>query len=182
MPERALTLTLVAPQGDPNPWATAQRNIAVIRRNLGRLGVDPGEWVTHIEPNPKGTGFHAHIWQHGSRIPKQLLSEAADRAGTGWTRIERIRATASASRYGLKGLGYGLKGTTDSPAEYLRVNGGRLTHQSRGFFRGLPVREAERRAIEDRTGGDPQRWVIHWTTSTPALAAPTPALGLTARS
>jgi hypothetical protein len=117
---------------------------------LARMGVDPGEWVIHVEPNPKETGFHGHAWHRGDFIPKAALQAASHAAGAGWTRIEAIRTAKGASAYGLKGLGYGLKGTTDgSAAEYLRVNGGRLTHQSRGFFGGLPVREAERQAVSE---------------------------------
>ena len=155
-PQRAITITLLAPAGDSDPWQTARRRWNRTREYLKRAGVDPGESVLHVEPNPRGTGFHGHVWQRGARpIPKAALQEAAHRAGAGWSRIERCRSTAGASAYGLKGLGYGLKGTTDGPAEYLRVNGGRLTHQSRGFFRGESVRDAERLAV-----GSGDEWAV----------------------
>ncbi len=147
-PERALTITLLARAGDPAPWQTCRVTWKTIKRNLKRLGVDPGQEVLHVEPNPKGTGYHGHLWQWGAFMPKEALQEASHRAGAGWTRVESIRSRQNAAAYGLKGLGYGLKGVQadDSAAEYLRCNGGRLTHQSRGFFRGLPVRKAEQEA------------------------------------
>lgn len=144
-PERAILITLLAKSDEPDPWPLVQRRKELIRRNLRRLDVDPGEWVLHVEPNPRETGYHGHIWQHGSFIPKAALQTAAHRAGCGWTSVNQIR-TRNVGAYGLKGLGYGLKGVQEevTGTEYLRVNGSRLTHQSRGFFRGVGVREAER--------------------------------------
>jgi hypothetical protein len=172
-PERALTLTLVADADEQDPWAVARRRVNRTREWLKRMNVDPGQWVTHVEPNPQGTGFHAHIWQHGSFIAKAALQEAGHHAGTGWTRVERVRQTASAASYGLKGMSYGLKGVTGqqdaSTVEYLRVNGGRLTHQSRAFFRGadgetLPVRQAEYAAL--RANGSITEGAGTWTIMT----------------
>ena len=58
-PERAITLTMVAPAGCSDPWPVARTTVNRTREWLKRAGVQPGEWVTHVEPNPKGTGFHA---------------------------------------------------------------------------------------------------------------------------
>jgi hypothetical protein len=160
-PERSITLTLLADEGDPDPWQTCRRRTWLTRRGIQRLGYDPGEWVVHIEPNPRETGFHGHLWHHGPRIPKEVLQSAAHSAGAGWSRIEKIRTQKGVAAYGLKGLGYGLKGTEDSAPEYLRLNGGRLTHQSRGFFRGLSVREAERQAFSSKDG-DRDEWQVHF--------------------
>lgn len=49
--------------------------------------------------------------------------------------------------------------TEVDPSEALRINGGRLGHQTRGFFRSpsgetLPVREAERRALRAKMGAE----------------------------
>ncbi len=173
VPERSITITLLADAGDSDPWQTARRRYRRTREWLKREGVDPGEWVVHVEPNPKQTGFHGHIWQHGRPVPKRALQEAAHHAGAGWTRIERVRALAGAASYGLKGMGYGLKGVAgESTATYLHVNGGRLTHQSPGFFRSqdvarLPVRQAEalgvRALLGESEGGT-------WTLATEAGA------------
>jgi hypothetical protein len=166
-PERAITLTHIARESDPDPWQVARRRYARTREWLARMGQDPGEWTVHVEHNPKDTGFHGHIWQHGPKIPKAALQEAAHRAGGGWSRIEYIRTRQAVGAYGLKGIGYGLKGVDaeQGPAEYLRNNGGRLTHQSRGFFRSedgvtLGVRAAERVALAKMLGGGDGRWTI----------------------
>jgi hypothetical protein len=155
-PGRAILLTDV---GDT--WPDTGRVLLNTRRNLRRMGIDPGEWVAHVEVNPAGTGRHVHAWQHGpDKIPVRSLSLAAERAGAGgFARISRVRSVTGASAYGLKGvaeMGYGLKGTEDLRV-YLDANGGRLTHQTRGFFRApsgkpLSVRGAEDRAVELYTG------------------------------
>lgn len=166
-PERSITLTLLADAGDQDPWQTARRRYRRTREWLKRAGVDPGEWVVHVEPNPKATGFHGHIWQHGRPIPKRALQEAAHHAGCGWSRIEKVRALEGAAAYGLKGMGYGLKGVDGSGTEtYLRVNGDRLTHQSPGFFRTpeggrLPVRQAETLGVRALLGeSEAGRWTL----------------------
>lgn len=165
-PERAITITLVADAGEEDPWTVARRRINRTREYLTRAGVLPGEWVSHVEPNPQDTGYHAHVWQHGSYIPKGELQEAAHRAGAGWTRVEKVRSEVGAGGYGLKGMGYGLKGVAqeESAREYLRVNGGRLTHQSRGFFRAdgatLPVRVAEAVAVRQALGESEGTWTL----------------------
>jgi hypothetical protein len=82
-----------------------------------------------------------------------------------FARINKIRTQQAAASYGLKGLGYGLKGAmaTETRATYLRENGRRLTHQTRGFFLGpdghpAPVRDAERAV--SALGKDPGPWVL----------------------
>lgn len=156
-PERAVTLTLVAPADCPDPWPLARRRMNRWREWCQRLGSPVGETVAHVEPNPQGTGHHAHIWQHGPKIDMDVSDEAARRAGLGWVHLERVKSARDASGYGLKGLGYGLKGTQDGPSEYLRLNGKRLTHQSRGFFRGLSVRDAE---VEARRQLGESPWLV----------------------
>lgn len=158
-PERAITLTLVARAEDEDPWQTSRRTVNRWREWIKRLGGDPGQTIVHVEPNPRETGYHAHLWQHGSRIDFALSDAAARRAGCGWVHVEAIRNGSGVGAYGLKGLAYGLKGVNAGQSEYLRVNGGRLTHQSRGFFRGLGVREAERQAGND-SGVSP--WRVQW--------------------
>lgn len=156
-PRRAITLTLLADPGEADPWPVARGRINRTREYYLRLtGHSLGEMCFHVEMNPKQTGFHGHGWQHGSRrVDKEALDEACQKAGGGFAKVETVRSVAGASTYGLKGVGgmsYGMKGTEGDPAEYLRLNGGRLTHQTRGFFRSvdgstLRVRAAERAAM-----------------------------------
>lgn len=153
-PERAILLTLV---GDD--WQTVRPRMYRLRYRIARAA-GLCEWVWHVEPNPKGTGHHVHAWQHGAFVPQDVLSRLADEVGMGrFVRINRVRSRVGASAYGLKGLTYGLKGVEadDEGTAYLRVNGYRLTHQSRGYFRGLRVRDAERVA----SGIDEEaQWVL----------------------
>jgi hypothetical protein len=170
-PQRAIRLSLVADADDPDPWVTARRRINRTREWYKReTGHDLGEWLTQVERNPKATGYHAHAWQHGpSKVDKDALDVAAHRSGAGWTNVQRVKSNVGASFYGLKGvggMGYGLKEAQGDPVEHLRLNGGRLTHQSRGFFRSedgstLAVRAAERLALEKMSGGRARgRWGI----------------------
>lgn len=172
-PERAILLTQVGEN-----WTTVRDRMKKLRHDLAQE-VDAFEWVWHLEPNPKGTGHHVHAWQHGSFVPQPLLSRLAERRGMGtFARINRVRSTAGASRYGLKGLGYGLKGVQadDAGSTYLRENGGRLTHQSRGFFRSpdgarLPVRVAEKVALGMTKAGEGS-WVPMLRASVAGMSGP----------
>jgi len=155
-PERELRVSLVADAGDPNPWQTARYRMNKIREHLKKWSEPVGLWGFHVEPNPEGTGYHAHAVQHGPRkINKDALDQASFRAGSGLTRVRKVQHLDGLAEYGLKGAAlaaYGLKGATEG-SEYLRLNGGRLGHYSRGFFRSpdggtLAVRQAERLALQ----------------------------------
>jgi hypothetical protein len=178
-PERAILLTQVG-----NDWQTCRDRIKQCRYWLAQE-VGPFEWVTHVEPNPAGTGHHVHAWQHSGNprvgmghgvngagsderrtafIPQALLSSVARRCGMGgFARINKLRSAKGAGTYGLKGISYGLKGVEadDEGLTYLVDNGWRLTHQSRGFFRDgnvpVGVKDAERLAMPSAVAG---RWVL----------------------
>lgn len=162
-PDRAMLLTQVGRE-----WSDVRRNVNRFREYLKRKDVAVGEWVWHVEPNPAGTGHHVHAWQHGrTKLPSAwVLSEVAGAVGIGVVvRVNRVRSTVGAASYGLKGvraMGYGLKGTAEGGG-YLPTNGGRLTHQSRSFFRvdgrPVPVRVAERLAMRALfPSADPGPW------------------------
>jgi hypothetical protein len=161
-PKRAIRLSLVAEPGELDPWPVAQRRINRTREfYLRQTGHSLGEMCSHVEMNPQQTGFHAHVWQHGARrVDMGALDEASQRAGGGFAKVETVRSVTGAASYGLKGVGgmsYGMKESGEDPAEYLRLNGGRLTHQTRGFFRSvdgstLSVRAAERAALKAMFG------------------------------
>ena len=99
------------------------------------------EWCWYVEPNPKGTGHHIHVHQHGDYLPQRELVDLADGVGFGrntWIRPWRAD-TRSQHAYAMKdAAGYGMKDAAsrdERAAVYLEVNGGRLHHHSRGFFR-----------------------------------------------
>lgn len=167
-PEREIRISLVADQGDVDPWQTARTRVNRMREYLKRWDEDPGLWGWHVEPNPEETGYHAHVVQHGPRkVNKDALDQAAFRAGAGLTRVRKVQHVDGLSEYGLKGAAlaaYGLKGVRTG-TEYLRHNGGRLGHYSRGFFRSqvgetLAVREAERAALTARYGESDGAWTL----------------------
>jgi len=139
-PQRMIRLSLVAGKLDGSPCATALTRVGLIRRNVKRIGRDPGKWCWTIERNPKGTGYHAHCLQVGPSIPQDELQDCCERAGAGIPYINAIRRTGQwTSRYGLKSFGadgYGLKSfrPDGDPKEALRINHGRLEHHSRGFY------------------------------------------------
>lgn len=162
-PERALLLTDVG-----TDWNTIRQRMKAYRHDVQKATGKTFEWIYHVEPNPSGDGRnHVHAWQHGGYADQRLLSQLAAARGMGaFVRVNRIRSSAGAARYGLKGIGYGLKEVErGAAARYLLLNGRRLTHQSRGFFRDasgstIPAREAENRALSDRAGGDPGPWSL----------------------
>lgn len=161
-PTRMVRLSWVAGESDQSPCDTARTRVGLIRRNLLRMGYEPGEWTWTIEQNPKETGYHAHMLQRGPSIPQRKLQEACKRSNAGIPWIKRIeRQGVWTSRYGLKGFGadgYGLKGFRPNGdiKEALRINNGRLEHHSRGFYaidgEILRVRDMERQAIAAKNG------------------------------
>jgi hypothetical protein len=160
-PTRAILLTQVGEE-----WSQVRDRMKRLRYALGRE-VGPFEWVWHVEPNPKGTGHHVHAWQRGKFVPQTLLSKLAASKGMGaFARVNAIRSVKGSSSYGLKGIGYGMKGVDHQGVEYLTTNGRRLTHQSRGYFvssdgESMGVKGAER-AAKLLAGGirDEGPWVL----------------------
>jgi hypothetical protein len=169
-----MTLTLVG-----EDWPTVRGRMKRLRH---RVVEDVGafEWCWSVEPNPRGTGHHVHAWATGRFVVFKRLRVLAVREGMGrMVRIERWEANAGAEAYGLKGVGYGLKGAAGVEAGevYLAENGGRLTHQSRGFFAG-GVRAAEARGVAAaRIGGDVCEWQIVKVSELAAATAAVPRFG-----
>lgn len=155
-PERRFDLTLVG-----EDWNTVRARMKRLRFDIADSGFAV-EWSWSVEANPRGTGHHVHGHQHGDFIPQAQLSDMAVRRGMGEVvYIKAAERYGSAKGYGLKALTYGMKGATreESHGVHLDLNGGRLSHHSRGFF-GVPVREAERLAVESRRGGEPSPWLL----------------------
>lgn len=155
-PERFITLTQV---GDD--WQTRRARLNRFRyevaKEVGRI-----EWCYHCEPNPKETGYHVHAYQRGDFLDQKALSRLADYCGMGRVvHIEKFEVPEGTPgiHYGLKlaGISYGLKLAESArmAATYLGANGGRLTHQSRGFFPG-----GLRAAVEAARGPSEGLWVL----------------------
>lgn len=120
------------------------------------------DWVWSVEPNPKGTGRHVHAWQRGTYVPQEALSRAAVREGCG--PVVDIRAwrkgSDAATAYALKSISYGVKGAAgEDPAGFVAMNGGRLSHQSRGWWTAGGARDQEREALRAMFG-DGDEWIV----------------------
>lgn len=158
-PRRFLTLTLVG-----EDWQRVRERMFHLRSDLKRAtgGFD---WVWSVEWNPTGTGHHVHAYQRGEFVAQRLLSSRARARGMG--RVVDIRQWKGASPgYGVKLAGYGVKlageSSSDALCRFLDVNGARLVHTSRSFWRdenGGPcgAREARRaflRTVRDDVGDE----------------------------
>ena len=137
-------------------------------RELTRKNGVVFEWVWHVEPNPAGTGAHVHAWLRTEACLDQgLLSVPAQRAGMG-TELD-VSLTRTPMGYdgselrGADTASYSMKTAmgdkqsdrlSDDQKVYLGLNGGRLSHASRGFWvdeHGVRIgglRKASCRALE----------------------------------
>ena len=162
-PERMVRFSLVG-----RSWQDAQWRIEEVVRDVRAEGYG-FEYCAHIEPNPRETGRHAHLWQKGSYVPQAFLQERCLAHGMGYPDIRRFRRKGGPKvSYGVKlaGIDYGLKlaERKDALEVYLEHNGGRLCHHSRGFFRdelgevcGLTEgRAAWRRLVTE----EPEDWAL----------------------
>jgi len=161
-PERLVRFSLI---GDT--WAERRARFKRVRFNIRNAGFSWNDCY-HVERNPRGTGYHAHLWQHGDYVPQRDLQRMCLREGMGYPDIRQVQELGRSTSYGLKAaLGYGMKGVESSTGEqYLALNGGRLVHASRGFWR-----DGEGRAISGIRGavrvarleayGEPEgRWLL----------------------
>lgn len=165
-PERYIVLTQVGPT-----WEQRRSRVKDVTRDLRHQLGKKLQWCWTVEPNPKGTGYHLNAYQYGDFIPQAELSRIATRRGMGEvTHIQRIRHSGRAAGYGLKLAGapsYGLKEAEalETAERYLAANGGRLTHQTRGFWRHPHgetidrVRDAEKYALAAHFGAPDGEWV-----------------------
>jgi hypothetical protein len=163
-PERAIRFSLVG-----ESWQVRRHRMKMLTRSLRRDGftVEVG-W--HVEPNPKGTGHHAHAWQHGDYIPQDHLQERCQSVGMGIPYIEKMKQDVGEGKsvgYGLKGVTYGLKSmqeSGESMAVYLEANGHRLVHATRNFWRDgaerITLGEARKRVVKAAASEDEGPWVL----------------------
>ncbi len=87
------------------------------------------EHTWHVEPNPAGTGYHVHAYQHGDD-PTPYIAEVAASAAIGWTDVVAYTHHTGPIDYGMK-----MAADPSTSTEYLRVNGNRLGHHTRRFYR-----------------------------------------------
>lgn len=161
-PDQFITLTQVG--DDPS---RIRARLSEWQYRLKQAGYPGTHWGV-VEPNPRGTGHHVHLWRRGGFVPQRLISEVASRCGMGRvTWVERYRGGTMGVLYGTKAVGggssYGLKLALEDEGltGFLDRHGGRYGLWSRGFF-GMPYREAVRAALTrpEREGHDPGPWRV----------------------
>lgn len=145
--------------------------IKMVLRSIRRAGYE-WEWAHHVERNPAGTGYHLHGFQHGDYVPQAELQDACERAGLGYPDIRKFTLRGETAAYGVKSVKYGMK--SDDLEDFLHLNGGRMVHATRAFWRQGSERLTMHEAIERcRTPGEDQGpWVLAHANSLDALAGP----------
>lgn len=155
-PSHALTLT-----GVSSDWSVAKRQMERFHGRLRTQGVS-GQHAFHVEPYDSGADCHVHGWWYGGSLTKRVLGDAAASAHLG-SHVHVEPAWIPKESYARPALEYGLKmilhERPECPTElwprahqYLDLNGQRLVHATRGFWRdahGLRlsgIREAKRLA------------------------------------
>lgn len=171
-PQRFGRLSLVG-----NDWQTVRARMSRLRYDLRKALRQDFEWAWNVEQNPKGTGHHVHFFQHGAFVPQRLLAELADYRGMGRNvDIRQWKPQGSLSTaYGLKGLLYPMKGALDEREGqddevlngFLAINGRRLIHASRGYFRHcgehLGLEDARRKwSVVRRGATEPDPWGVRY--------------------
>lgn len=149
-PERLVTLTLAPPDRERRRGQVRDLKYRVRARGYAC------EWAWNTERNPKGTGFHIHLLQHGDYIPQRELQ---DLWGGRRVDIRAIRATAR----DVVGL-YIVKESLDRSGYIVKESlslDGRPVHLSRGYLRGFKVDEVRAQVREMRFGvkSDGDEWV-----------------------
>jgi hypothetical protein len=182
-PERIFRLSNV-----PTDWDQARRRIKQVRERLTDLGYRQNEWAFSLEPNPSGEDkAHAHGVQHGTFIPQPVLQEVCHANGLGIPYIAAIKSAPAGTAYGVKAAGaafYGVKSAKDAREHqdayerFLDLNGGRISHHTRGFYRlpngeqvtqGEAIRHLVDQVQTDRQGQEQDVWqVVGKQTSLPS--------------
>lgn len=135
-PDQLVRLSLV---GDD--WTTIRGRVNRYRQHLRAQGLAVQD-TYHVEANPRGTGNHLHMWIWGDLLLEPTVRNAALSAGMG--REVDVRA-AYLPEQGVPALTYGMKAVLDRPRHtssmpvqaehYLELNGQRLLHSTRSFWR-----------------------------------------------
>lgn len=125
---RLVTLTLL-----PSDWQRARGQVRdLVRRIRKKWSL---EWAWAIEPNPAGTGHHAHAIQWGDYLPQDALQ---DMWGGRIVHITAVRKSANGYiRKCAQVAGYVSKDV----GNHLEANGGRPVHMTRGYLHGKTSRQ-----------------------------------------
>lgn len=122
-PSHFVTLT-----GLSGNWETDRTTVNLLRRYLRRDGL-AFAFAWAIEPNPGGTGHHAHGWAWGDPRFEETIQRRANQVGLGDVDVERVTYEGN--------FAYPVKNATHNQASlgaHRRLNGREFLH-ARGFWR-----------------------------------------------
>jgi hypothetical protein len=139
-------------------WATVQRHVNRIVEYVRRPG-NSLVMAWFVEHDPHGEDHHVHGYGRADDIGYETWQATAKAVGTGSIHIQKRRSdTREPVLYGLKTV---LRGTDDDVREFLDLNGGRLVHASRGFWRDRRARPTTLRiAMKEAAQRLPGHWVL----------------------
>lgn len=123
-PTALITLTRMS-----GTWQQDRGAVKQMVRDLKRTDHLTISLAWAIEPNPKGTGYHAHGWVCGDHVPDETFDHRARMAGFGSIDVEPVTYVGNFS-YPMKNAIH----NEASLAEHLRLNGQEPLH-ARGFWR-----------------------------------------------
>jgi len=144
-------LTVTGLTGDHRTDCTTMNLLAKYLRRVKGGQTCTFAWIWATEPNPRGTGHHAHAWSWGDIPAPGELDRRANQAGLGITNLREVTYDGN--------FAYLCKTATwneTSLAAYRAVNGTDIVHGGRGFWRdpttgeSLDRREAARRQRDRR--------------------------------
>jgi hypothetical protein len=142
----AMAVTLVRPEylltiGQlEDRWPLIKKRLNRFNLGLRRFAGPDLQHAYHVEPYGRGDRCHTHGWLHGRTLDADVVLEAAVSAGIGSDVMLEVAHPDRLCDYGLKLVRADpriLPGSDLWPEaqRFLEVNGGRLVHPTRGFWR-----------------------------------------------
>jgi hypothetical protein len=151
---RLITLTLA-----PEDWQKRRQAVRTLGFELRKKY--ECEWLWTTEHNPRETGYHIHMLQHGQYIPQAKLkalwhAEVVD--------VRQVKRNPSAvagylTKEQAKVTSYLTKESKEDYLAWKSLNGDRPLHWSAGFFHGLDFRAYLQRARADRAEQEAGYWI-----------------------
>jgi hypothetical protein len=135
-------------------WVACKNSVNRVTTKVRSKGYTREHCYT-VEPNREETGLHVHAWVRGDVVPEHVLNGICADIGIGKPDVRRLDYDGP-QFYGIK-----RAQSDDTRADHLALNGGRLVHSSRRFFRdrvGNPC--SMKVAIGRRSPASDSPWVL----------------------
>jgi hypothetical protein len=137
--------------GLPTEWKSIQKKLACLFRKLRRTTTG-FSWCYYIEYNESKKMAHAHAFTHGPWMHNGTLSEYSQNIGLGHVDYRTVQEGSFPYFYPTKLLrldNYSSSKTARSGINaYLDLNGGRIHHNSRDFFRDPQYKITRKEALK----------------------------------